>query len=185
MQATDIVQYLLRSSLAAAFGGTPDQLIDDLVKEIRRSRSFELDEIFGVIRSQNRSLEITEDRLWHMGYGSDNIHLLFNIWYRDFNYTPAYDNNLPQIDHIFPQSFLRKVKAANPSTGRMNVMRYREAERNQLANCMLLTAKENGAGGKSDLPPDQWFVDSRADESYLQVHLIPQEKSRNYSRLSS
>jgi hypothetical protein len=175
--AKDVDQYLLRSSLAGAFGGTPDQLIDDLVRELKRKGAFDLNEVFGVIRSQNRSLELTEDRLWNMGYGSDSIHLLFNIWYRDFNYTPAYENNLPQIDHVFPQSLLRKVKTTNPSTGRANVMKYREADRNQLANCMLLTAEENGAGGKSDLPPDQWFVGPRAEDSYLRKHLIPNDRT--------
>jgi len=56
-------------------------------------------------------------------------------------------------------------------------MRYREGDRNQLANCMLLTAKENGAGGKSDTPPDEWFVGPRAEESYLEMHLIPNDPS--------
>jgi hypothetical protein len=167
--------YLLRSSLTGAFSGTPDQLIDDLVKEIERASGFNLNEMFGVIRSKNRSLELTEDRFWNMGYGSDHIHLLFNIWYREFNYTPAYQNNLPQIDHIFPQSLLRRVKTTNPNTGRMNMMRYREAERNQLANCMLLTREENGAGGKSDTPPDGWFVGHRAEGAYLRLHLIPED----------
>lgn len=169
--------YLLRSSLAGAFSGTPDQLIDDLVKELKISGCFKLNEVFGVIRSKNRSLELTEDRFWNMGYGSDHIHLLFNIWYREFNYTPAYDNNLPQVDHIFPQSLLRQVKTINPNTGRMNVMRYRNSERNQLANCMLLTREENGAGGKGDTPPDQWFVGPRAESAYLRLHLIPEDRA--------
>ena len=65
----------------------------------------------------------------------------------------AFAGNLPQIDHIFPQSVLKKVKAPNPSTGKMDLMKYREADRNQLANCMLLRAERNGAGGKSDMPP--------------------------------
>jgi uncharacterized protein with ParB-like and HNH nuclease domain len=176
-RARDVDSYLLRCSLAGVFSGTPDQLIDDLVKELKQQGKFDLGEVFGVIRTQNRSLELTEDRFWTMGYGSDNVHLLFNLWYRDFNYTPAYDGNLPQVDHIFPQSILRKVKKANPSTGRMDVMRYREADRNQLANCMLLTATENGAGGKSDTLPDQWFVGERAKEAYLDMHLIPKDSA--------
>ncbi|WP_024338926.1 GmrSD restriction endonuclease domain-containing protein [Bradyrhizobium japonicum] len=176
-RARDMDQYLLRSSLAGAFGGTPDQLIDDLVREINQAQDFDLKEAFGIIRSQNRSLELTEDRLWTTGYGSEAVHLLFNLWYRDFNYTPAYSNNLPQVDHIFPQSLLRQVKTRNPATGRMNMMKYREAERNQLANCMLLTMQENGAGGKSDLPPEEWFVGERAEADYLQMHLIPSDKS--------
>jgi hypothetical protein len=54
-------------------------------------------------------------------------------------------------------------------------MRYRERERNQLANCMLLTAQENGAGGKSSTPPAEWFVGERAKESYLEMHLVPRD----------
>lgn len=169
----DVELYLLRSLLAGAFSGTPDQLIDDIVSKLNELKAFDLNEVFGVIRSAGRSLELTEDRFWAIGYGSENIHLLFNLWYRDFNYTPAYAANLPQIDHVFPQSVLKKVKAPNPSTGKMNVMRYHEAERNQLANCMLLTAAENGAGGKSDTPPDEWFKDK--DPAYMEQHLVPSD----------
>lgn len=173
--AKGIDQYLIRASLAGAFSGQPDQLIDQLTANIKKNGGFDLQEAFGVIRSEGRSLELTESRLWQLGYGSDTVHLLFNLWYRDVDstYTPSYPNNLPQVDHVFPQSVLRKVKAKNPSTGRMDVLRYREGERNQLANCMLLTAQENGAGGKSDTPPDQWFKDKGSE--YLAKHLIPQE----------
>ncbi len=173
--AKDVDQFLLRSLLAGAFSGTPDQLIDDLVANIRQMQAFNADDLFEVIRSQGRSLELTEDRFWQMGYGSDAIHLLFNLWYRSFNYTPAYENNLPQVDHIFPQSVLRKVKTLNPRTGRNDLMKYKEGERNQLANCMLLTQQENGAGGKSDTLPEIWFADK--DESYLEMHMIPRDRN--------
>jgi hypothetical protein len=166
-KARDVDTYLVRSLLTGAFSGTPDRLIDDCVRKINETGSFDVDQIFEVIRSQNRSLELTEERFWQMGYGSDTIHLLFNLWYRDFNYTPAYDGNRPQIDHIFPRSALRKIK-----DGRR--MKYHEAERNQLANCMLLTQKENGAGGKGDTLPEDWFAD-KSDE-YLEMHLIPRDR---------
>jgi Protein of unknown function (DUF1524) len=171
--AKGIDQYIVRASLAGAFSGQPDQLIDQLTGSIKKLGGFDLQEAFGVIRSQGRSLELTESRLWQLGYGSDTGHLLFNLWYRDVDgtYTPSYPNNLPQVDHVFPQSVLRKLKAPNPNTGRMDVLRYREADRNQLANCMLLTAQENGAGGKSDTPPDVLFANKSPD--YLTRHLIP------------
>ena len=169
--ATNVDTYLLRSSLAGAFSGTPDQLIDEIVRKIVDLKAFDVNEVFGVMRSANRSLELTEDRFWDMGYGSAGIHLLFNLWYRDFNYTPAYEANLPQVDHIFPQSLLRRVKKVNPVSGRNDLRRYLEGDRNQLANCMLLTAAENGAGGKTDTPPDEWFKGKPA--SYLEMHLIP------------
>ncbi len=165
--------YLLRCLLAGAFGGQPDNLLDALVARFSELKGFDADEAFQIVRNQNRSLELTEDRLWQMWYESKTIHLLFNIWYRDFNYTPAYDNNLPQVDHICPQSLLKQQRVLSPETGRL-VMKYRESGRNQLANCMLLSREENGAGGKSDTPPLEWFADK--DDAYLEMHLIPKDR---------
>jgi hypothetical protein len=53
-------------------------------------------------------------------------------------------------------------------------MKYREGDRNQLANCMLLSREENGAGGKSDTPPVEWFAGK--DDAYLEKHLIPRDR---------
>ena len=164
--------YLLRCLLAGAFGGQPDNLIDALVKRIDENEQFSATDAFAIVRSQGRSLDLTEDRLWQMGYGSDTIHLLFNMWYRDFNLIPAYVNNYPEVDHIFPQSALRDVKIANPETGRP-IMKYRDAHRNQLANCMLLPREENGPGGKGAKLPEEWFADK--DKAYLEKHLVPQD----------
>ena len=168
----DVDAYLLRSLLCGAFGGQSDYLLDELIKKIREIKSFESNEMFAVIRSQGRSLELTEDRFWQMGYGSKTIHLLFNLWYPTFSHVPAYDNNLPQVDHVFPKSRLAQIKILNPETGRQ-VMKYREDARNQLANCMLLTKEENGAGGKSDTPPAEWFAGKSSE--YLELHLIPKD----------
>jgi hypothetical protein len=173
--AKDLDTYLLRSSLAGAFSGVPDNLIDALVRKFEEIKGFDVEEAFGVIRGQQRSLELTEDRFWQMGYGSETIHLLFNLWYRDFNHTPAYENNLPQVDHVFPKSALRRVRIENPRTGRKDLMKYRDAERNQLANCMLLSREENGAGGKWDTLPDEWFAGK--DAAYLAKHLIPADSA--------
>ena len=172
--AQGIDNYLLRALISGAFSGTPDQLIDDCVGKIKERNGFDLNHLFDAIRSKGRSLELTEDRFWQMGYGSDSIHLLFNLWYREFNYTPAYDNNLPQVDHIFPQSALRKIKTVSPETGRLSIVKYKQDARDQLANCMLLTQAENGAGGKSDTLPEAWF--SGKPEFYLDMHLIPRDK---------
>ncbi len=173
--AQGIDTYLLRSLISGAFSGTPDQLIDDCVGKIKEHKGFNLLHLFDVVRSKGRSLELAEDRFWQMGYGSDSIHLLFNLWYREFNYTPAYENNLPQVDHIFPQSALRKIKTISPETGRLSIVKYKQDARDQLANCMLLTQEENGAGGKSDTLPEVWF--SEKPESYLAMHLIPKDKN--------
>ena len=164
-KAKDVETYLLRCSLAGAFSGQSDRLLDALVKKLAELKEFSADEAFRVIASQNRSLQLTEERLWQMGYGSDTIHLLFNLWY-SFDYTPSYVNNLPEVDHIFPQSLLPKRK-------------YGDADRNQLANCMLLTKEEDGPGGKGSKPPEEWFAEALADKhkgpDYLKKHLIPND----------
>jgi Protein of unknown function DUF262/Protein of unknown function (DUF1524) len=165
--------YIIRSLLAGAFSGQPDNLLDALIPRLAELKQFDAEEAFAVMRTQGRSLELTEDRFWSMGYGSDTIHLLFNLWYRNFNYDPAYVDNKPQVDHIFPRSKIEAIKIRNPETGRL-MMKYREADRNQLANCMLLTRAENGPAGKWDRLPEEWFPKRLSEEpDYLKKHLIP------------
>jgi hypothetical protein len=79
--AQDMDTYVLRCSLSGAFGGSSDNLLDALTAKLDELKRFDLEEVFGVIRNQNKSLRLTEERLWQMGYGSDSIHLLFNLWY--------------------------------------------------------------------------------------------------------
>ena len=57
-EARDRDTYLLRSSLSGAFSGTPDQLIDNLVAELRRSHSFDLNDVFGVIGQRTAVLNL-------------------------------------------------------------------------------------------------------------------------------
>ena len=113
-KSTRIDTYLLRCLLAGAFSGVPDNLLDALTKHLSETKRFETEEVFNVIRTQGRSLELTEDRFWQMGYGSDTIHLLFNLCYLKSIKPPPTKNNLPQVDHIFPQSLLRTEKVKSP-----------------------------------------------------------------------
>jgi hypothetical protein len=138
-------------------------------------------EQFGVIREGGRNLEISKDTILKSYYGSKTIHLLFNLWY-DFNYQPAYTNNEPQADHIFPQKLLKEIKKISPETGRMSMLKYQWKDRDQIANLMLLKRAENGPAGKSDTPLDEWlkFKETELGElgfnDYLNLHLIPKDK---------
>ena len=175
-----LAEYLLRVLVTGAFSGNPDTLIDRIVDSIREQKEFVLPEVMGVIREAGRSLEITPHVILEQHYGSRELHLFFNLWYRGFNYLPAYNGNTPSVDHIFAQSLLRGVKMVNPETGKRNLLKYPQPVRDQIANCMLLTADENGPGGKSDIPPREWFSRSRfasdaEHERYLDMHLIPRD----------
>ena len=162
-----LVRVLLTRSLSKSHA---DSIIDRMVDSIKAK--FDKEKMFQAIRADGLSLAITEEQLLGMGYGSSQIHLLFNLWY-DFNYRPRFNGNKPQVDHIFPQSKLAELRMPN-AEGKMLLTKYRQPIRDQLANCMLLTAEENGFGDKSDKLPEEWFANK--DESYLDKHLIPKDK---------
>jgi hypothetical protein len=165
--------YVLRTMLTGAFSGTPDNLIDRCVKSIDEHGRFDLDEIFHIIRSDGRSLEVTAETILGTKYAKPQSHLIFNLWYRAFDYEPALEDNLPQQDHIFPQSFLNSQKELNPDTGRSRKT-YRADEQHQIGNLALLTAKENGFQGKSGELPETWIPRQvKVDPDFLDRHLIP------------
>ena len=170
-------EYFLRGMLVGAFSGQPDQIIDECVEQMikdtekdKGNYEFDIANFFQIAREKGRNLEVTPEHFQKSGYGTTNIHFIFNILYKEFNYKPAYDGNLPQVDHIFPISQMENHKKPNPDTGRM-VMVHRKPARNRLGNCMLLTREENGPGGKGDKTPDVWFADK--DDDYLKLHCIP------------
>lgn len=176
--ARGLEEYLLRTLITGVFGGSPDNLIDRVVRSIQDAQDFALTNVFAVIRADGRSLELTPEVLFEQYYGSRTIHLFFNLWYKDFDYSPASDENGPQVDHIFPQSLLKTVKDVNPDSGKRNLLHYRAEQRDQIANCMLLTAGENGFSNKTDTPPVLWFASERFDNTeqrarYMGLHLIP------------
>jgi hypothetical protein len=168
---TNINTYLFRTLLSGAFSGRPDSLIDKCVRRINKESDFIVSSIFETIHNDGRNLDISDETIFHAGYGSKIIHLIFNIWYSQFDYKPAYQGNLPEVDHIFPQSLLRSVKIDNPLNGNRSIMRYQASKRDCLGNCMLLTSEENGFQSKNDTPPNEWFSDKSPE--YLELHLIP------------
>lgn len=171
-KARGVEDFLVRCLLAGAFGGQSDRLLDALVARFRELGRFDADAAFAVIKDQQRSLQLPAERFLRMGYGSKTVHLIFNLWYPGFTYVPAFDDHLPQVDHIFPRSLLRRLCKPAGSEGEGQEPLAKD-DINRLANCMLLTREENGAGAKRDTPPEQWFKD-KPDE-YLALHLIPRD----------
>ena len=161
--ADDFRQYVGRTLLARSFSGNPDSLIDAVNRGIDERQNFNIREIFQDIRKNGRNVDFPKDTVLRLNYRTPQLHLLFNLWYPNANYQPAYSGNLPQVDHIFPQSVMRKNK-------------IRAEKYHRLGNCMLLTAEENGAGGKRDKLPDEWFKGDRETDEYLDKHLIPKNR---------
>jgi len=58
------------------------------------------------------------------------------------------------------------------------LLHYRAEQRDQIANCMLLTAAKKGFSNKTDTPPAEWFAPHRFDSKeqrarYMDFYLIP------------
>lgn len=165
--------WLLRVLLTGAFSGSSDTILDAVVKEIREKSTIDIDGINSLILNKGRSVYVTQENLLNTSYTDKQLYLIFSIWYQNFDLNPAYNGNLPTVDHIFPQSRLKKIKTLNPETGRM-VMKYKTEERDQLANLMLLP-KEMNIEEKNDMSPDEWLAGMSQDE--LEIHLIPRNSS--------
>lgn len=170
---TEYAEYLNKVNLTGVFGGVSDNFTDSLIKNVAENKDFIVKEIYGVIKTKGKNMEIRDSSLLGLHYSSKELHLLLNLWY-GFNYQPSLKENKPQVDHIFPQSILKGIKIENPETGKRNIMKYKALDRDQVANLMLLTASENGSGGKKDALPIDWFAEK--DEDYLDKHLIPRDK---------
>jgi hypothetical protein len=91
------------------------------------------------------------------------------MWYRGHDFQPAFEGNLPTLDHIFPQSKLKKIRVDNPAEGKKTI-RYTQQDRDQLANLMLLSRDENSNEKRATLPEKYLAEQSR---EYLKTHLIP------------
>lgn len=168
----ELAKWLTRVLLTGAFSGSSDTLLDALIKRIDEKEDFDVNIINTEIINRGRTINISEESLLDSYYGDKKLFLIFALWYQDVNFKPAYEGNLPWVDHIFPQSKLKEVKVINPETGR-KVMKYKQKERDQIANLMLLSAEEN-RDEKRDKSPDKWLKGK--DEKYFEVHLLPKNK---------
>ena len=167
-----LARWLTRVLLTGAFSGSSDTLLDALVRRINEKTDFDIDIINTEIMNRGRTISISEESLLDTYYGDKKLYLIFALWYQDLNFKPAYDGNLPWVDHIFPQSKLKEVKEVNLETGR-RVMKYKRWDRDQIANLMLLSAEEN-RDEKKDRSPEEWLEDK--DDRYFETHLIPKDR---------
>lgn len=165
--------WLIKTILLGIYSGSADSLIDLTVKDIEEKGEMDFESLKTIFRNRNKSVDMTEDNILSAGYNTESsrrkLYLLFSLWYGQFNFTPSFKDNSPNIDHIFQQSLLKSIRIMGDK-GRP-VQKYKSNDINQLANCMLLTASENQGGGKSNISPQEWFKDKSKD--YLKMHLIP------------
>lgn len=163
------LNWLMRVLLTGAFSGSSDSILDAVVRDIKEKEDLDIDSINDLIINRGRVISLTPESLLDTYYGDKRLYTIFSLWYKDIDFNPAFDGNLPSVDHIFPQSVLKNVKEISHETGR-RVMKYKRWDRDHIGNLMILGIEEN-RDEKRDTPPDIWFDDK--DEDYLARNLIP------------
>lgn len=167
-----ISSWLLKILLSGAFSGSPDNLLDSIIKNINSNLSFEIDEINSEILNRGRSVSVTEEVIFSTKYGMRDIYALMNILYKGYDFQPLYSGNFPTIDHIFPKSKLKNIKIDSGQSGRL-VMKYRLDEINQFSNLMVLSKDENIIE-KNDMDTENYLLTK--DVEYLELHSIPTDR---------
>ena len=166
---TQLSLWLLRILLTGAFSGSSDSILDAVVRGIREREAFDMASINSIIQNRGRSVYITPEKLLDSSYGDKQTYLIFGMWYRGHDFQPAFEGNVPTLDHIFPQSKLKKIRVDDPAAGR-KTMRYTQQDRDQIANLMLLSRDENSNEKRAALP-EKYLAEQ--SQEYLKMHLIP------------
>jgi hypothetical protein len=150
--------FLLSSLITGLFGGQSDTVLYSIKKEIDASKSpyFPLGQIKFALTKRNKELNITEDFLDNVFYKDRNSYLILNLIYPDTNFNVNSKSNLPEQDHIFSRSELKKAK-------------FNEDQINSLFNIRYLTSIGNKK--KSNMPFKEWIESITPEEK--KKHLIP------------
>lgn len=164
--------WLLRVLLTKAFSGSSDTLLDAVIKDIKDKRAFDASSINSIILSRGRNITLTPNTLLSASYGEKQAYLIFNILYHNIDFDPAYEGNIPTLDHIFPQSKLKEIQIFDPKTNK-KMPKYNKFAKDQISNIMLLSWDENIEEKKTALP-EIWFQDKSSN--YLELHAIPKNK---------
>ena len=162
----ELATFMARLSLAGTFAGAKDNLIDALVKEVDDANGqLDIKAMEAAIQRNNQPIAATEVRVAKAVYGSGTVRLVFSALYPSpAVYKPAYVGNSVSIDHIFPQ-----IQLSQKVGGKML---YSKAQRDTLANLMLLTRSENSA--KNDEFPATWLA--KQTREFREKHWIPSDK---------
>ena len=172
-QLRNLEEYILRTSLSKAFSGTPDNLLDKLIRQINEDQGFNLKNIFARIREDGRSLEISRDIIIKANSWRKDVNLILNLWYGSA-YAPAFRDGQLQVDYVFPEKILKKIREGN-TEGTRRVMKYPKWSRDRIGNLRLLTQQESTTGNLDQVLPEEWLKD-QSDE-YLDLHLIPKDRT--------
>lgn len=155
-------KWLIKILLNGIFGGQADTMLYISKNGIDKSeeKNFPFYEINKSIVNSKKSFNSIEDILENpkLKYNSSDSFLVLSLLYTDINFNASYNGNLPQQDHIFSQSWLRKNGIQD------------ELVINSIFNIQFLDAHCNQS--KSDTDITNWL--NQISQEDKEKHFIPE-----------
>jgi len=153
----DIKDYVYRTLVTGAFGSQADTTLWN-IQEIMRSevgKPFPAHKIFGKLRSMGKQIEIQEEVVQGVQYGTKRSYPLLNIVYNRLGLRFKSHANQIQQDHIFSKNELAE--------------KYAPEDINDVANIRFVSFAENN--WKSDTPYAEWVKTLGGEDKNW--HMIP------------
>lgn len=153
--------WLSKALLFGVFGGQSDTILYKC-KEAIDNNSYDVfpaEDIEKRINTETKkSMNSNTDFLDNISYNSIDSYLVLSICYKGaINFQPRMKGNLPEQDHIFSQSELKKANIP-------------EKDINSIYNIRYISSSDNKS--KSNTPYSEWIA-SIKDQGELNKHLIP------------
>ena len=159
--------FISKIATSSVFSGSKDTLLDLLCDELNKDQDLDANKLLEICAQQTgKSIKFTEAQLLANSYKKKSkVLFLMQAMFTGLDFRPSNPQNKRDIDHLVPQSFLKKIGVA-------------KSDIDQFANLAPLTTKENSADKKA-LPLHEYLegierASAGAKKLFMENHLIPE-----------
>lgn len=130
-ELNQIKNFTFSTLLAGTFGGQSDTILYNLKKIIDEvPDKYPVVEMNKKLKELQKSLDLSEDFLLKVKYGSSNSHLILSLLNSNYKFKVSNKSNSAHQDHIFPQKELKENSVSITETNSLGNLRYTTAHEN-------------------------------------------------------
>lgn len=156
--------WLIKALLSGVFGGQSDSILYKCKEIIKNDKSkiFPSIQIETKIKKETKkNMDIDPDFLDNIMYSSADSYLVLSIFYKgSINFNPRMKGNLPEQDHIFPQSILKKSGISDDKINSIYNIRLIGSTENKTKSSNNIILKDKNEFKKHMIPDGDWDVEN-------------------------
>lgn len=159
--------FISKIATSSVFSGSKDTLLDLLCDELNKDQDLDAAKLLSLCEQQTgKSIKFTEAQLLANSYKKKSkVLFLMQAMFTGLDFRPSNPQNRRDIDHLVPQSILKKIGVE-------------KRDIDQFANLAALTAQENSAEKKAR-PLHEYLeiIENKskgAKKVFMESHLIPE-----------